>query len=370
MTTRPRRRALPEDLRDLFKRVRYLEGVRQTAGDGDDAVIPFYEAVADLAGTRDLRGYWRLGEGASPFADTSGNVNGPNDMVKTATGTAMTDSIVGALPADQDDGAVEFNAVSGASGDYLMASHATLFNGSGDSTAALWVKPAGTYTGSQHIFGTRDGSNGGWSILLSGATRAINFIRIDGGGSAVATGPSLPNDWVFVSIDWAPGTGVNIYLNGVHFYNDLVVQGVFNQTDLYLDRRAGATPATFQGAVDEVTLWGARLTAEEHAYLATAGGLAQDSSVRQVVAVSGAYTAVAGDVVLATGTITVTLPTAVGISGESITVKNAGVGTITVARTSSQTIDGAAANGSLTVSKSVREYTSDGTGWQITASYL
>lgn len=41
------------------------------------------------------------------------------------------------------------------------------------------------------------------------------------------------------------------------------------------------------------------------------------------------------------GTFTVTLPTATGITGRQFTVKNSGAGTITIATTSSQTIDGA-----------------------------
>jgi hypothetical protein len=374
MTVRPRRSdgiLIPkEDLRDIYKRIRYLEGIKIPEVDPGVTFDPFYEAVASLAATRDLLGYWRLGDGASPFADTSGHASGPNNMVKTATGTAMTDSVTGALPAADDDGAVQFNAVSGVSGDHLIASHATLFRGSTDSTAALWIKPAGSYTGSQYIFGTQDLSNGGWHVGMSGATRPILFRRRDGGGNVAAAGPSLPNEWVFVSVDWNPTGGVNIYLNGALVYADGISQGVFDQTDLYLGRRAGGTPDSFQGAVDEVSFWGTRLTAAEHAYLAAAGGLAQDEGVRNVVAVSGAYTATAGDVVLATGTITVTLPTAVGISGESITVKNAGVGTITVARTSSQTIDGAASNKTISTTKAALEFTSDGSGWQITAAYL
>ena len=43
-----------------------------------------------------------------------------------------------------------------------------------------------------------------------------------------------------------------------------------------------------------------------------------------------------------TGTFDVTLPTAAGIAGQEFIIKNSGAGTITVATTSSQTIDGAA----------------------------
>ena len=44
--------------------------------------------------------------------------------------------------------------------------------------------------------------------------------------------------------------------------------------------------------------------------------------------------------VLCNGTFTATLPTAAGISGRVYTIKNIGTGTVLVATTSSQTIDG------------------------------
>jgi hypothetical protein len=49
-----------------------------------------------------------------------------------------------------------------------------------------------------------------------------------------------------------------------------------------------------------------------------------------------------------TNTITITLPTAVGNSGRIHTIKNSGTGVITIATTSSQTIDGAATQSLLT----------------------
>jgi len=49
-----------------------------------------------------------------------------------------------------------------------------------------------------------------------------------------------------------------------------------------------------------------------------------------------------------TNTITITLPTAVGFAGRIHTIKNSGTGVITIATTSSQTIDGAATQSLLT----------------------
>ena len=337
------------------------------------AVQPFSTAIATLAATRDLRGYWRLGDGATPFADTSGNAGGPNNMVKTVIGTAMTDSVTGALPTADDDGAVQFNALGATTGDYLTATHVTLFRGSGDTTIALWVYPMSA-TGTQTIFGTMDVANGGWYFALSGLQ--MFFTRKDGGGTKTAVGPNLPlNKWTFVAVSWNPGAGVEFYLGGHLVYSDTVVQGVFDQTALRLGRRY-TVPESFQGAVDEVSIWGVRLTAVEIATLATSGGLAlSDGFTTSVVSTSGSYAATShDDVILASGTSTITLPTADGITGKQITIKNIGAGTITVAQTGAETIDGSATDLTLAAADSVILVSDGGTtgsaaGWQIVGSY-
>lgn len=57
------------------------------------------------------------------------------------------------------------------------------------------------------------------------------------------------------------------------------------------------------------------------------------------VAKTGTYTATANDYLVdcTSGTFTVTLPTAVGITGRIYEIVNSGAGTITIATTSSQT---------------------------------
>ena len=77
---------------------------------------------------------------------------------------------------------------------------------------------------------------------------------------------------------------------------------------------------------------------------------------------TGTYGIVATDrIVNCTGTWTATLPTAIGIAGQTFTVKNSGTGLITLATSSSQTIDGSATKtlyryDSITVA-------SDGANW-------
>ena len=64
-------------------------------------------------------------------------------------------------------------------------------------------------------------------------------------------------------------------------------------------------------------------------------------------------------------TVTVTLPTAVGVNGQNYVIKNRGMGVVTVATTSSQTIDGANTK-SLNNNDSI-EVISDGSNWIIAA---
>jgi hypothetical protein len=64
-------------------------------------------------------------------------------------------------------------------------------------------------------------------------------------------------------------------------------------------------------------------------------------------------------------TITVTLPTAVGVNGKNYVIKNRGTGVVTVATTSSQTIDGANSK-SLNNNDGI-EIISDGSNWIIAA---
>ena len=65
-------------------------------------------------------------------------------------------------------------------------------------------------------------------------------------------------------------------------------------------------------------------------------------TTRTLVSKTANYTLTSDDDVVncTSGTFTLTLPTAVGISGRKYTLKNSGTGVITIGTTSSQTIDG------------------------------
>ena len=95
------------------------------------------------------------------------------------------------------------------------------------------------------------------------------------------------------------------------------------------------------------------------------GGLREAISTKKA-----SYSAAAGDSVLlcnaATGPVTITLPTAVGIQGRSYQVKkiDSSANACTVATTSSQTIDGAASV-AITTQYAVKKVASDNANWQV-----
>lgn len=88
------------------------------------------------------------------------------------------------------------------------------------------------------------------------------------------------------------------------------------------------------------------------------------------VAKTTTYTATAADYTIdcTTGTFTVTLPTAIGIPGREYIIKNTGTGTITLATTSSQTIDGVTTK-TLNVQYGGLRVQSNGANYIIVASF-
>ena len=86
-----------------------------------------------------------------------------------------------------------------------------------------------------------------------------------------------------------------------------------------------------------------------------------------VTGINSTYTVDTNDYLIdVTGnTITVTLPTAVGVNGKNYVIKNRGTGVVTVATTSSQTIDGVNTK-TLNNNDSI-EVISDGSNWIIAA---
>lgn len=233
-------------------------------------------SFADLVTSfSDLRGYWRLGEGGfGPYADSK--PAGPwmnTPMVRYDDTVDMSDLAIGALPAGQDDGAIQFNSPTGAvNSDWLFP---TVSWGSvvhnpfeiGTGTVAGWMKPlasSSTFDGGLFtmLAWAAPGQLQGYTVGLSWPTRTV----YSQGAAARVNGPSLPADeWTFVCVT-NDGTNCKIYLNGA-----LVTSGVSlgwtpgTNVSPGIGRSAlsvgTGSPGVFYGGIDEVAVWGSVLPA-------------------------------------------------------------------------------------------------------------
>lgn len=103
-------------------------------------------------------------------------------------------------------------------------------------------------------------------------------------------------------------------------------------------------------------------------YLATGATITEALlNFRNVKTKTANYTMLITDdlVICTSGTFTITLPTAVGKGGRRLTVKNTGTGVITMASTSSQTIDTASAGSTQLFQFDCLDFESDNANWVI-----
>ncbi len=252
------------------------------------ASATFPELVDVLAATYELRGYWRLGDGASPYVDISGHPNGPADAVLSAAGTAMSPDVAGALTTG-DDGAVAFNYAGTADQDKLVIPDPTpggaprRFNFvSGDSsmTLAAWVKPgasASTFNGGILNNWRHSSTDCGWRLYVIWPSRLLKFERAPNGGAgggSISPGGLPADEWAFVAATYDDSGGYKLYIDGALVDSDAATGfslPAFNQgfNIGYVTATAGSHG--FYGAVDEVTVWGAALTAADILALYEAG---------------------------------------------------------------------------------------------------
>jgi hypothetical protein len=254
---------------------------------------------ADILAGTDLRGYWRLGEGASPYADTSGyNPSNPGDVeINTGTvgSTPITANVTpGLLVPAQDDGAVGFNEQGNDAGlgvrPFLEdpdtsskvnfnfdASHPTM-------SVVARVKPA---TASASFWGAvvscySSSPERGWALRVRYTTGEAEFFRKTSGSAALAA--TSPAGLVTAGATHSlaatyDGTTSRIYVDGA------LVASVSDATSLptissgsafslhiggeNLRPSVGGFWQPFYGVIDEVAIYGSALSAAEIAALHT-----------------------------------------------------------------------------------------------------
>jgi hypothetical protein len=243
---------------------------------------PFFTVITELASLHDLRGYWRLGDGSSPFADTSGHAAGPAPAVKDATGTAMDEDTPGALPIADDDGAVQFTSATGGAADFLAVDESgtggfrfDLTSGDVECSIVAWVEPhssASAFDGSviQNISEPVPFGPCGWRLYIDWPTRVIKWHRREEGFTptdVTVSGPSLPTTaWSFVVATYDSTNGMQLYVDGSLYAADPTLFGALMPGSSSPD-----IGYLFYGGIDEVSVWGDALTAAEILSLYNAG---------------------------------------------------------------------------------------------------
>jgi hypothetical protein len=269
--------------------------------------VDYADRVSGYAGDvpDSLLGYWRLGESASPYADTSGHSYGPANAAQTTTGAGSSTPLghpAGALPPAQDDGAVEWTVTAQnlvlATGDpppYRF----NLPHANETMSVSAWVYPhaSGTTFRGQVIGAWASDFFGpcGWVLSLNWPSRAAVFTRTSAGSpkhTTQVTTSSLPaNAWAFLLATFDGPTGVmNIYVNGTLAATTTdptpPTLPTFNNGCYIGNDTAGG--ASFYGALDEITVWSVVLTPDQGSALYASGLPCATGAAGQVLTVDGA----------------------------------------------------------------------------------
>ncbi len=244
-----------------------------------------------VLGISDLLAYWRLGEAAGPWADTSGVGTAADLTEDGGSGTALTPDVAGGLPAEQDDGALELNydgtGDPTATGGRFVKNSGGLKDfdflaSSGEMTVCAWVNvkaAAGTRRGV--IVGNSEwqvsggGSQIGWGLQVVYPARTVRFTR----GQTVeayaeTSGGVVAGDWNFFVGTFDLST-IRLYANGALIASTAdssspASHGGFIRVG-YGMTTSGSAHSWFYGTADEVAVWTRALDAEEVAALYAGG---------------------------------------------------------------------------------------------------
>lgn len=237
-------------------------------------------------------------------------------------------------------------------GIYLVGGNAIRTTGAGNiyvdtlsgSGGSIFIRANGNYSVASFSSGrvaigssSDDGVN---KLQVNGSITAASYINLGGGGSG---GSGFLTSTAGIAMIIAPsGTqsmhlGQNVTRSGVSISlnnpaNFTAITDWYNSSNTVVARMTGTgnllIGTTTDDGINKLQVSGS----------AKAKGLTLG-----YVAVTATYSILTTDYTIecTSGTFTVTLPTAIGVTGQLYNIKNSGTGSITLATTSSQTIDGA-----------------------------
>jgi hypothetical protein len=255
----------------------------------------YQDTIATLRATNQLIALWRLNEGATPYIDTSGYVpSDPANAARHILAVPMTQNYTpAALSNNQDASAVAFNAdgSGGGNGDYLASAAVdnTRFAvlGNGNYTAIAWVRPfAGIASSLGGVVGTFQlhgwappaGNTTGFMLNVVQPAQTLTMTHFNsttyGGTPATLSGSAISTGtWHMIACTY-DGTNGRLYIDGsLNAGPTALAAGVAsgNSPSIGLGQDSTATPEWFYGAIGEVSLWRAALTAGQISSLWTAG---------------------------------------------------------------------------------------------------
>ena len=258
--------------------------------------LTYYQVVAALASTNSLVAQWHLTEGASPYADTSGNMVGGNgELIITPVGTPMTqNNPAGPLTSPSGGPSVAFNydgTNPPALGDYLHTSLAPPsrfeFAGTASYTVVAWTRPVAggnTHPGGLvgNVLSVNQGmpteTDDGWLISVRSDTRECILGRyphviVGGSPDTVSLGALSTTEWTMVAMSY-DGATLRGYANGAFVASTASAGNITNGTDAYVGLTQAGPPSIaswLYGAAAEITVWASTLSNTEIAALYLAG---------------------------------------------------------------------------------------------------
>jgi Pectate lyase superfamily protein len=242
--------------------------------------------------------------------------------------------------------AMDLNYISG-TGTAMLVNGATQYNsanlavnGKGDVSGNMFINSTSSSTGIEFQNATQeylDMLASGEGLNVRTNAQGLSAMHLDGGNGGAATFGSLSNQATSSQVE-AVSTTLSQY--------SAVYDGT-HHTELKTNSSGNFSITPSNGQTSIVS-----------------------SIILPYVAKTTTYSIAVSDYMIdcTSGTFTVTLPTAVGVAGKIYVVKNSGTGVITIATTSSQTIDGASTE---TISTQYGDFTmmSDGANYKIISNH-
>lgn len=235
MTTRPRRRTLPEDLKDIFKRIRYLEGVNTALTSGNIFDTYTQCVLADPT----LLHFWPCDDAGGGIVD----IFGGGSMTEIASGGWPHYGDPGPFDALPEQTAVSNGGVAGAA---RFSVGVSLPGGATPFTLQGWLYQNDAAIGGVVWEDWAGGAGAAKALLISNAPFPITYTH--GSGLTVTGGGLIFQTWTHIRMDY-DGATLRLLQDGVLLNTDTGAGSGTQSNNHFLNNNntGGTGFAPFQG---------------------------------------------------------------------------------------------------------------------------